>query len=154
MDCGDNSCLFAEAKGGMRTNGGCRCLRDLPHALQRDIHRRVLSLSQRLASIDSGHARQVVELAALRRMADECEGELRARVGELEQRAESAELGCAIAYLREPTQAEGDAHEAGEPAHSKGECYVAMGGWTGRRCRVCRRWVWGGPTACVGCAGN
>jgi hypothetical protein len=24
-DCGDNSCLFAEKKGGMRTNGGCRC---------------------------------------------------------------------------------------------------------------------------------
>jgi len=25
LDCGDNSCLFAEHKGGMRTNGGCRC---------------------------------------------------------------------------------------------------------------------------------
>lgn len=29
MDCGDNSCLFAEAKGGMRTNGGRRCLEPL-----------------------------------------------------------------------------------------------------------------------------
>lgn len=31
MDCGDNSCLFVEAgdRGGMRTNGGCRCLADL-----------------------------------------------------------------------------------------------------------------------------
>lgn len=27
-DCGDNSCRFAKSKGGMRTNGGCRCYRD------------------------------------------------------------------------------------------------------------------------------
>lgn len=26
LDCGDNSCLFAKSKTGMRTNGGCRCL--------------------------------------------------------------------------------------------------------------------------------
>lgn len=26
LDCNDNSCEFASAKGGMRTNGGCRCL--------------------------------------------------------------------------------------------------------------------------------
>lgn len=26
LDCGDNSCLFAKVRGGMRTNGGCRCL--------------------------------------------------------------------------------------------------------------------------------
>lgn len=25
LDCGDNSCIFAKNKGGMRTNGGCRC---------------------------------------------------------------------------------------------------------------------------------
>jgi hypothetical protein len=24
-DCGDNSCRFATKRGGMRTNGGCRC---------------------------------------------------------------------------------------------------------------------------------
>jgi hypothetical protein len=29
LDCGDNSCLFAPKKGGMRTNGGCRCVVDL-----------------------------------------------------------------------------------------------------------------------------
>lgn len=63
------------------------------------------------------------------------------------RRAESAELGCEIAYRREPTQDEGDAHED-EP----GECFVTMGGWTGRRCRVCNMWTWGGPTACVACA--
>lgn len=25
LDCGDNSCRYAKEKGGMRTNGGCRC---------------------------------------------------------------------------------------------------------------------------------
>jgi hypothetical protein len=25
LDCGDNSCLAAARKGGMRTNGGCTC---------------------------------------------------------------------------------------------------------------------------------
>lgn len=74
----------------------------------------------------------------------------------LRQRAESAELGCEIAYRREPTQEEGDAHEHvlryghGQETRS-GECFVPMGGWTGRRCRVCARWVWGGPTACLLC---
>lgn len=29
LDCGDNSCVFAVRKGGMRTNGGCRCLRNM-----------------------------------------------------------------------------------------------------------------------------
>lgn len=24
-DCGDSSCLYAERRGGMRTNGGCSC---------------------------------------------------------------------------------------------------------------------------------
>lgn len=24
-DCGDNSCRYATQRGGMRTNGGCRC---------------------------------------------------------------------------------------------------------------------------------
>lgn len=26
LDCGDNSCEFAQQRTGMRTNGGCRCL--------------------------------------------------------------------------------------------------------------------------------
>lgn len=33
-DCGDNSCHFATKKGGMRTNGGCRCLSGLPDVLR------------------------------------------------------------------------------------------------------------------------
>lgn len=28
FDCGDSSCYFAVSRGGMRTNGGCRCLKD------------------------------------------------------------------------------------------------------------------------------
>lgn len=29
-DCGDNSCLFGgRGRGGMRTNGGCRCFKDV-----------------------------------------------------------------------------------------------------------------------------
>lgn len=41
MDCGDNSCLFAVKRGGMRTNGRCRCLDSLDDThvrLRRDLH--------------------------------------------------------------------------------------------------------------------
>ena len=34
FDCGDNSCRFAKNKSGMRTNGGCRCLNNLPLQLR------------------------------------------------------------------------------------------------------------------------
>ncbi len=30
LDCGNNPCWFATETGGMRTQGGCRCLQDLP----------------------------------------------------------------------------------------------------------------------------
>lgn len=30
LDCGDSSCMFALKKTGMRTNGGCVCLEELP----------------------------------------------------------------------------------------------------------------------------
>jgi hypothetical protein len=66
--------------------------------------------------------------------------------------AEAAETGCEIAYRREPTQAEGDAHElpplAGGDVPS--ECHVPMGNHHGHRCR-CGTWVWGGPTVCQRC---
>lgn len=29
LDCGDNSCVYALERKGMRTNGGCRCLKDI-----------------------------------------------------------------------------------------------------------------------------
>lgn len=39
IDCGDNSCVFAWERRGMRTNGGCRCFRaDLPCVPCRDLH--------------------------------------------------------------------------------------------------------------------
>jgi hypothetical protein len=71
------------------------------------------------------------------------------------RRAESAEIGCEIAYRREPTQAEGDAHEYRHD-QSMGasecirECHVPMGNHHGHRC-PCGRWVWGGPTVCQRC---
>jgi hypothetical protein len=61
-------------------------------------------------------------------------------------RAGSAEMGCEIAYRREPTEAEAEAFAGGAD-----ETSIPMGGWTARRCRVCSRWVFGGPTACVRC---
>ena len=61
LDCGDNSCRFVlpEEKKGMRTNGGCRCLRDEgydrgmrgPHA---DFH--VLKLRARECLVSLGVA--------------------------------------------------------------------------------------------------
>ena len=38
-DCGAHGCVFAETQGGMRTNGGCRCLmedRDGKHLYPRE----------------------------------------------------------------------------------------------------------------------
>ena len=64
--------------------------------------------------------------------------------------AELAAENERLRYEREPSQAEGDAAEGGPPNNVAGECWIAP--WTGRRCRHCSRWVWGGPTACVGCA--
>ena len=34
-DCGDNSCYFAKERGGMRTNGGCRCSQNHPKEVER-----------------------------------------------------------------------------------------------------------------------
>ena len=71
------------------------------------------------------------------------------------RRAESAEIGCEIAYRREPAQAEGDAHEyrhdqsMGASEYIR-ECHVPMGNHHGHRC-LCGRWVWGGPTVCQRC---
>lgn len=38
LDCLDNTCHFkGRGPGGMRTNGGCRCLRDTPRELKREL---------------------------------------------------------------------------------------------------------------------
>lgn len=43
FDCGDNSCRYAKDKGGMRTNGGCRCAdlypRKVEFFLRTKVHR-------------------------------------------------------------------------------------------------------------------
>lgn len=45
-DCGDNSCLFGgRGKGGMRTNGGCRCFKDLPTAKRIYVERLFAAIS-------------------------------------------------------------------------------------------------------------
>lgn len=47
-DCGDNSCMFGgRGKGGMRTNGGCRCFKDLSQAKRIYVERLFLALSKR-----------------------------------------------------------------------------------------------------------
>lgn len=66
------------------------------------------------------------------------------------RRAESAELGCEIAYRRAPTQAEGDAHEHQDASEAIRECHVPMGNHHGHRC-PCGLWVWGGTTVCQRC---
>jgi hypothetical protein len=46
-DCGDNSCLFGgRGKGGMRTNGGCRCFKDLPTAKRIYVERLYAAFAQ------------------------------------------------------------------------------------------------------------
>lgn len=48
LDCGDNSCVYAKKKGGMRTNGGCRCFQDFVGLKRRSIER-IIKLAIRLA---------------------------------------------------------------------------------------------------------
>ena len=45
-DCGDNSCRYAVTKGGMRTNGGCRCMRNHPEKVARFAALAVMALSK------------------------------------------------------------------------------------------------------------
>jgi hypothetical protein len=75
-----------------------------------------------------------------------------ALIAEVRQLQQALSITCE----REPTKREGDAYEIKHevsmgPSYPTGECFVARGGWTGRRCRRCTRWVWGGPTACERC---
>lgn len=53
LDCGDNSCVFAARKGGMRTNGGCRCLSDLPSAFRRQLTRHILAQRARVTDLEA-----------------------------------------------------------------------------------------------------
>jgi hypothetical protein len=66
----------------------------------------------------------------------------------LEQHIQSMRLGCELAYQRQPTGAEGNAHEYHEEqsmgaSHASGECFVPAGSWRGKRCALCSGWMWG-----------
>ena len=61
-DCGDNGCYFAKDKGGMRTNGGCRCLSNAGfskgvHASVREMLLEVLKNRQEIADLKEQLAR-------------------------------------------------------------------------------------------------
>lgn len=47
--CSDGGCLLRIKPLGMHTNGGCRCLRDLPKDLQRAIKRKLSVLRDEIA---------------------------------------------------------------------------------------------------------
>lgn len=65
-------------------------------------------------------------------------------------RVQSAELGCEIAYRREPTADEAEAFKFDRGDGTIVETHVPMGNWHGHRC-TCGKWVWGVGTVCQGC---
>ena len=86
---------------------------------------------------------------------DEQMSRVRGALEDVTSLVDSLRLGCEIAYLREPTQAEGDAHEYRNDqsmgaSYGANECFVPMGGHHGWKCN-CGTWVWGGPTVCQRC---
>lgn len=65
FDCGDNSCVFATKKGGMRTNGGCACLESVRDSVERmEITTAVRALQDRLARAEKA-GKQLSECAKL-----------------------------------------------------------------------------------------
>lgn len=44
LDCGDNSCKYAQHKGGMRTNGGCSCVENKPRQVERFLLRNIAKM--------------------------------------------------------------------------------------------------------------
>ena len=75
IDCGDNSCLFARSKTGMRTNGGCRCFanagfhRSATMAAKQMLPE-LLQLRARAEGVREGQ-RQAVDRGLLKAVADE-----------------------------------------------------------------------------------
>ena len=63
IDCGDNSCLFAPSKGGMRTNGGCRCLENAGFSRLTEANRAIVAQRDRL---QAEHEADRETIAALR----------------------------------------------------------------------------------------
>lgn len=72
--CGDNSCIFG-SPGGMGTNGGCRCLAEMPrHALtdRLRVQRGIMALRDQIKVLHSGHLRAVklAKIEALEEISD------------------------------------------------------------------------------------
>ena len=65
--CGDNSCIFGST-GGMGTNGGCRCLSEMPHRAvdaRRRVTRGIMALRERLAEDAKVRAQLVATLESI-----------------------------------------------------------------------------------------
>ncbi len=63
IDCGDNSCLYAKHKGGIRTNGGCRCFEAKAYQQGRDLNRALAEAKRFLAKQSIG-GKAPIELVA------------------------------------------------------------------------------------------
>ncbi len=50
LDCGDCSCVFALTTGGMRTNGGCHCLDDVPSETRMALRKHIRALRDEIAA--------------------------------------------------------------------------------------------------------
>lgn len=53
LDCGDSSCRYKTSTGGMRTNGGCRCVRLYPENVQRFLLRNYYKAKDKIAELET-----------------------------------------------------------------------------------------------------
>jgi len=53
LDCGDHSCMFAVKKTGMRTNGGCRCLKELSNIKQAKVNLAIMRMRKRIKELEA-----------------------------------------------------------------------------------------------------
>ncbi len=124
--CGGSGCVRA-IRGDVQTSDGSTM--PCPACL----HRSMLRYSRGRASMDTNDDPAEHDCMAIEESLADAREDMRAM------------------EAREPTQDEGDRAQGGPPNYRRRECFVALGGWTGRRCHKCDRWVWGGPTLCLAC---
>ena len=62
LDCRDHSCWFALDKSGQRTNGGCRCLREIPQGLRSQI---IVTLQAKVAAAREQCAKTAEEIGQI-----------------------------------------------------------------------------------------
>lgn len=53
LDCGDSSCRYAVNRGGMRTNGGCRCARNHGDKVERFLLRNYLKAQAKIDELQA-----------------------------------------------------------------------------------------------------